>query len=74
MEKQNGPDIKRLVETRDPQVEALFAGETGDKVGILIEHLQELSLRQKVHALLLLSDDEFTDFKERREGGGGICY
>jgi len=62
----SGP--KRLLETSDPQVSALFEDEN-DKVGILIQHLPELTLKQKVHALLLLNNNEFDDFRERRRGG-----
>lgn len=63
------PGGKRLLETYDPQVFALFEGETVGRVGILIEHIQELSLKQRVHALLLLTDQEFSEFREQRIGG-----
>jgi hypothetical protein len=61
--------LRRVTEINDPQVAALFEGEQSDRVGILIEHIPDFSLKQKVHALLLLTDDEFTEFQARRIGG-----
>lgn len=66
--RESGNVTGRLLETPDPQVYALFEGEN-DKVGVLIQHLPELTLKQKVHALLLLEDGDFEDFRDRRKGG-----
>lgn len=63
---------QRLMETTDPQLEKIFAESKDDRVAGLIQNLQGLSLKQRVHGLLLLSDDEFTDFQERRKGGDEI--
>jgi len=62
-------NTKRLMDIDDPSVNAIFDGNEADREGVLIEHLHKLSLKQKVHALLLLSDKEFESFRERRRGG-----
>jgi len=63
---------KRVIETPDPLIDQIFTKAKDDRVGGLVQNLPDLTLKQKVHALLLLSDDEFKDFQERRKGGAEI--
>jgi hypothetical protein len=64
--------IKRVIETPDPVLGEIFDQFKDDRVGGLIQNLGGLNLKQRVHGLLLLTDEEFDDFRERRKGGAEI--
>lgn len=63
---------KRVIETKDQKLEKIFKEAKDDRVDGLIQNLPDLTLKQRVHALLLLSDEEFADFRERRKGGAEV--
>lgn len=63
---------KRVIETPDPKIDQIFTEAKDDRVGGLVQNLPDLTLKQRVHALLLLTDEEFNDFRERRKGGAEI--
>jgi hypothetical protein len=63
---------KRVIETADPVIDQIFKDSKEDRVSGFIQNLGSLTLKQKVHGLLLLSDDEFKDFQGRRKGGAEI--
>ena len=65
-------EVKRVTETPDTRVDKIFAEAKDDRVGSLVQNLPDLTLKQKVYALLFLTDEEFEDFQGRRKGGAEI--
>lgn len=60
---------KYIFEENDQVVETLLEAETDDLVGHLLENLGPLTLKQRVHLLLKLSDADFEEFRRRRSEG-----
>lgn len=62
----------RVIDTPDPALDKIFSESAEDRVGGLIQNLPGLTLKQKVHGLLLLTDEESADFRDRRKGGAEV--
>ena len=60
---------KHIYEEYDPIVEGLLKAETDDLVGNILSNIGPLTLKQRVHVLLKLSDAEFEEFTRRRSEG-----
>ena len=58
-----------VYQEQDPVIDELLAAETDDLVGHLLNNIGKLTLKQRVHILLKLSDADFDEFTRRRSEG-----